>query len=140
MRKAKNIPREEFIKVCKDEPTMARAATKLNLHFNTFKKYAKLYECYVPNQGAKGISKDIGPQRKQLTDYHSRRGVRLRILKDRLLDYKCAGCGIEDWNGKYIPLELDHINGKRDDHRLENLRFLCPNCHSQTDTFRGKNT
>jgi hypothetical protein len=139
MRKVKNIPRDEFIKVCNEELTMARAATRLNLHFNTFKKYALMYDCYQTNQSGKGTKKNIGPQRKTLTDYHSRIGVRKRILKDGLLNYKCDSCDITEWNGKSISLELDHINGKRDDHRLENLRFLCPNCHSQTKTFRGRN-
>ena len=139
MRKAKDIPREEFIKVCNEELTMARAATKLNLHFNTFKKYALMYGCYKTNQAGKGISKNIGPQRKTLSEYHSRRGVRQRILKEGWLEYECNECNIKDYNGKPLSLELDHINGKRDDHRLENLRFLCPNCHSQTKTFRGKN-
>ena len=64
MRKAKDIPREEFIKVCNEELTMARAATKLNLHFNTFKKYALMYGCYKTNQAGKGISKNIGPSKK----------------------------------------------------------------------------
>lgn len=54
-------------------------------------------------------------------------------------DYKCSKCGIEKWNNKEIILELDHINGINNDNRLENLRLLCPNCHSQTDTFRGRN-
>jgi hypothetical protein len=139
MRKAKNIPKDEFIKICNEELTMARAAAKLNLHFNTFKKYALMYGCYQTNQSGKGISKNIGPQRKTLLEYHSRAGARKRILRDQLLDYKCDSCGINEWNGKSISLELDHINGKRDDHRLENLQFLCPNCHSQTKTFRGRN-
>ena len=137
--KAKHIPRDEFIKVCNEAQSMARAATELNLHFNTFKKYALKYDCYQTNQAGKGISKNIGPQRKTLSEYHSRRGVRERILKEGWLDYKCDECDIKDYNGKPLSFELDHINGKRDDHRLENLRFLCPNCHSQTKTFRGKN-
>ena len=67
--------------------------------------------------------------------------IKERIFHDNLIPYnKCIICGIENWMGKNISLELDHINGNHTDNRLENLRFLCPNCHSQTDTFRGRNT
>ena len=118
---------------------MARAATKLNLHFNTFKKYALMYGCYQTNQSGKGINKNIPKRIDKLENYATRASVRKEILKNGLLDYKCNSCGIDQWNGKNISLELDHINGKRDDHRLENLQFLCPNCHSQTKTFRGRN-
>lgn len=65
--------------------------------------------------------------------------LKSRLIKENLLEYKCAICGLTEWNGKPISLQLDHINGIHDDHRLENLRFLCPNCHSQTDMFAGKN-
>lgn len=59
----------------------------------------------------------------------------------KLKEYKCATetCGLTEWHGQHITLELDHINGVRNDNRLENLRWLCPNCHSQTPTFRGYN-
>ena len=65
--------------------------------------------------------------------------VRRKILEDGLLEYKCSKCGISDWAGKPLSLELDHINGVNDDNRIENLRFLCPNCHSQTKTYGSKN-
>lgn len=70
---------------------------------------------------------------------HNRKLVRTRIIRDKLLEYKCACCGISEWNGKKLSLELDHINGVNNDNRLENLRFLCPNCHSQTSTYGAKN-
>lgn len=60
------------------------------------------------------------------------------ILKEKLLDYSCQECHIISWRNEKLYLELDHINGVNSDHRLENLRFLCPNCHSQTSTFRGR--
>lgn len=63
-----------------------------------------------------------------------------RIIKADLLLYKCAICGnTGEWNGQKLVLQLDYINGNHFDHRKENLRFLCPNCHSQTETFSGKN-
>jgi Zn finger protein HypA/HybF involved in hydrogenase expression len=55
------------------------------------------------------------------------------------VEYKCNECGITDWNGKDIILEIDHINGDNTDNRIENLRYLCPNCHSQTSTYKGRN-
>ena len=51
----------------------------------------------------------------------------------------CNSCGIKDWMGIPLNMELDHIDGNRSNHRLENLRMLCPNCHAQTDTYRSKN-
>ena len=85
-------------------------------------------------------------QRISLEDYFvkgvRRNGSNLRnkLLKNHLLEYKCAICGNEGyWNGQPITLQVDHINGDHNDNRLENLRFLCPNCHSQTETFAGRN-
>lgn len=66
--------------------------------------------------------------------------LKQRIIRDGLMQYECVGCGLGAvWNGKPITLQLDHINGISDDHRLTNLRFLCPNCHSQTDSYAGRN-
>jgi Zn finger protein HypA/HybF involved in hydrogenase expression len=62
-----------------------------------------------------------------------------RLISEGLKEHKCECCGITEWNGKPAPIELDHINGDHHDNRLENLRILCPNCHAQTDTYRGKN-
>lgn len=67
--------------------------------------------------------------------------LKRRIVKAGILEYKCSECGISNiYNGKPIVLQLEHKNGERLDHRKENLEFLCPNCHSQTETYCGKNT
>jgi hypothetical protein len=65
-------------------------------------------------------------------------------LKRRLFDAgvkvaRCECCGLRDWRGQPIPLALHHVNGDRHDNRLENLEILCANCHSQTDTWSGRN-
>jgi len=65
--------------------------------------------------------------------------VKKKLLQEKVFDYKCVECGISDWNGKQIVLHLDHIDGNSNNHKKSNLRFLCPNCHSQTDTWCGKN-
>lgn len=71
---------------------------------------------------------------------HCRSTLKKYIIKNNLIPYKCCKCGLEDtWNNKPLVLILDHINGISNDDRLENLRFLCPNCNSQEDTFAGKN-
>lgn len=70
---------------------------------------------------------------------HPRIVLRRTVIADKLIPYKCAICGLTEWQGKNLSLELDHINGINNDNRLENLRFLCPNCHSQTVTYGSKN-
>ena len=61
------------------------------------------------------------------------------LLKFNLLNWECRDCNNNgNWNNRKLVLQLEHINGISDDNRLENLCFLCPNCHSQTDTFAGK--
>ena len=71
--------------------------------------------------------------------YNNNYSLKKRLLKEKLLEYKCYICGISSWLGKLLSLQLDHINGVNNDNRIENLRLLCPNCHSQTDTFSGRN-
>lgn len=72
--------------------------------------------------------------------YENRARLKERLIKEGYLEYQCALCGNKGiWLDKPLSLQLDHINGINNDHRIENLRLLCPNCHSQTETFSGKN-
>lgn len=72
------------------------------------------------------------------TPYTNTSKLKKRVLEANLLEYKCAICGISEWNSKPLVLQLDHINGNNRDNRIENLRLLCPNCHSQTETYCRK--
>lgn len=65
--------------------------------------------------------------------------LKMRLINEGVFEYKCARCGITEWLGQPITLQLHHKNGVNNDHRKKNLEFLCPNCHSQTETFAGKN-
>ncbi len=66
--------------------------------------------------------------------------IKRRLFKAGMLKNECYICHITDWRGEPITLQLDHINGKPTDNRLENLRILCPNCHAQTPTYAGRNS
>jgi 5-methylcytosine-specific restriction endonuclease McrA len=71
---------------------------------------------------------------------YPRRSLKRRLLRYGILEYKCVLCDNNgSHNGQPLTLQLDHINGINNDHRLENVRLLCPNCHTQQDTYAGKN-
>lgn len=66
--------------------------------------------------------------------------LKKKLIKYKYIEEKCAICGIGPvWNNRYLYLQIDHINGDNKDNRVENLRLLCPNCHTQTESFSGRN-
>jgi transposase-like protein len=69
----------------------------------------------------------------------SRMHLKGRLLSAGLKENACERCGIRSWLDRPLSIALHHVNGDRDDNRLENLAFLCPNCHSQTPNFSGRN-
>jgi len=70
---------------------------------------------------------------------YNRANLKKRLISELNWKEECSACGnLGEWQGKKLSLQLDHINGNSKDNRIDNLRFLCPNCHSQTSTFSGK--
>ena len=65
--------------------------------------------------------------------------LKKRLIEEGLKEYICEGCKRTEWEGVPIPLQIHHVNGVHNDNRLENIQLLCPNCHSLTDTYAGKN-
>jgi len=137
--------KEKMIELCNTAQSMAAAAEEMEMAPNTFRRHAMKLGCYKPNQAGIGVVKNR-PRKWETEDilngkvsHWSSNKVKHRLFKDGLITNECVGCGIgSTYNGKPITLELDHMNGNRFDHSLSNLRILCPNCHSQTDTFRFK--
>ncbi len=139
------ISDDDFVKICQGSKSMAEAAAKLKLHFNSFKKRALELGCYKPNQAGIGIRKNtpkiplIDIIEKNLFPHYQSFKLKKRLLGEGIKKNKCETCGITIWNGTQIQMELHHKDGNRTNHLLSNLQMLCPNCHSQTDNFRAKN-
>lgn len=87
----------------------------------------------------RGIKKDLTEILVENSSYENTNSLKLRLINEGVKDYKCERCGRTEWEGEQIPLQLHHINGVRNDNRIENLQLLCPNCHALTDNYCGKN-
>jgi hypothetical protein len=71
---------------------------------------------------------------------YARHHIKRRIIEQNLIEYKCQICGLgPEWQGKPMPLILDHKNGVNNDNRIDNLRFVCSNCDTQLPTYKSKN-
>ena len=148
--------REEFTKAWLSSSSIAQVARKLGCNatgggYITLKMAASelgLDTSHMTGQGW-NIGWPTNPSKERVTalsdilvknsTYTTIWRLKRRLLQEGILEYKCYLCGLTEWNGKPITLQLDHINGMHLDHRIQNLRLLCPNCHSQTETFAGRN-
>jgi DNA-binding transcriptional ArsR family regulator len=70
--------------------------------------------------------------------YRSRNNLKNRLIRAGIKENRCEECGLSQWRGRRLSIALHHVNGDGRDNRLENLKFLCPNCHSQTENFSGR--
>lgn len=149
---------EIFSEIVKNSETYLEIVKSLGLSINsganiqTIKKYIKKYNLDVSHIEENKIRRNLD-QIKKLNEKHTkdlseilvenstynRAHLKNRLYKEGLKKRKCELCGQgEKWKGKHMSLILDHINGINNDHRLENLRIVCPNCNSTLDTHGGK--
>ena len=148
------VSKEEFALIVKKATTMSEILKEFGLYnkggnYKTLRQRLKednIDYSHIPTGIHAGKGRSFGgvkakPLKEILVkdSNYQRKHLKKRLIKENLLDYKCQKCGLEtEWQGEKLVLVLDHINGVPDDNRLENLRFLCPNCNSQTPTFAGR--
>lgn len=146
--------RENLEIIVKESYSLAEVLRKIGLrdmgsNFKTLRKYIKLYD--IDTSHFRGQTWNKGLYWTDYTSYNKLDDIlkdnvnfrattlKNRLVKEGLKEYKCEKCGNKgEWMGEKFTLELHHINGNHFDNRLENLQILCPNCHSQTKTFRNK--
>lgn len=141
----KDITDEDIIKASR-APSATKAAALLGIHYTTYRRHAYRLGVWKTNQSGKGLSKDRSKYSIPLESIlkgnepqYQTFKLKNRLLKENIIERKCSMCNGTVWMNRPIPLELDHIDGNKYNHKLDNLRLLCPNCHTTTDTYRGKN-
>lgn len=147
--KVYQVSDNEFREIIKNSNTYSDCLRALGLGTNggsstdILKRRIKELNCSTEHFGTIGKSPsaryDLDDILIENSSYANLSRLKARLISENRLEYKCAICGLTSWLNKPISLQLDHINGINNDHRIENLRLLCPNCHSQTDTYAGKN-
>jgi hypothetical protein len=140
-----NLKQDRVAEAINQTDSMAAAAALIKVHFTTFKRYAILYGLYETNQGGKGITKQHPSRGFEIEDVldgkhpqYNTFKLKNRLLKLGRIKNECSICDVSSWMNSTLTCELDHIDGNKYNHAFKNLRMLCPNCHSQTKTYRNK--
>lgn len=138
--------KEQIFIWIQENKSKAFISKELNCKQETLNRYLEIMGIeYDGNQGNKGTSK---PSLRKMTleeylnnsqDIQTNK-IRKKILEEGIKESKCECCGLFEWMGRPIPLELHHKDGDRHNNKIENYELLCPNCHAFTDSYRGKNS
>lgn len=120
-------------------PKIKNKLDKMNISYSHIKKEYPI-DKRTGKYGYSGKAKyDLNEILIEDSMYSNMKWLFQRLKNERGWEHKCSVCGLLEWNGKPIPLEIDHINGVHSDNRIENIRAICPNCHAQTHNYKGKN-
>lgn len=136
------MTKQELLKAIDNSSSLSGVIRYLGMNkssntYNVIRKKIKEYDI-TPSFKVKENKKYSDDQIFCENSTYDRKDLRNKIIRENILSYNCCVCGIDEWNGKPLSLQLDHINGIGNDNRKENLRFLCPNCHTQTSTWGNK--
>ena len=136
----KNVTDTDIIEACKLFESMSKASAFLKMNHSTFTSRAKNLGVYKASKSCNrrnGYKLDdiLKGKHPQYPSTH----LRKRLFDGKIKKEECEKCGIKNWNSSKLSFELHHIDGDRTNHLLCNLLILCPNCHSQTETFKAKN-
>jgi hypothetical protein len=140
-----DLTKEQIEQYAKESTSWKELMTKCgytNYGCRTYlKKKLELYDISISHFTKTITSKKYSDEELfvENSTYTTTVGIRKRLVKYHNWKLECSHCKLFEWMGQQIPIEVDHINGIHTDNRIENLRFLCPNCHALTDTYRGKN-
>lgn len=136
---------EEFLAAVQGSVSYTEIARKLGIWPNSssIRRRLEALGCPTPDLiGRQGVSQDprsTGFYRKSLEDLSDYGNIKHRLIHEFGVKPECSRCQRDSWMDEYLPLELDHIDGDPSNNVIENLRLLCPNCHSLTPTWRGRN-
>lgn len=128
----------ELLEQYKITPVLSKLSSYFNVPDITVWRRAKKLGLNFAGSG-KGVMIPTSDILEGKHPHYQTNKLRKRLLKEGIKENKCEECGITCYNNKPIIMHLDHIDGNNRNHNLKNLRLLCPNCHSQTDTWCGKN-
>lgn len=134
----KTFTKEQIETAIKNTVNMSGAAKYLHIDWRTFRWNAEVYGLYSPEPSGNKQKFNLSDILNGKHPQYPTTKLSKRLVKEGYKEYKCECCGISEWQNKKITLELNHKDGNNSNHDLSNLELLCPNCHSQTNTYRFK--
>lgn len=151
MKKYENFTAEKLKVFVKESESFRELAIKCGYspdtgnYINTMKQMVFEYKLDVSHFKGHGHTKNIGNTKRPIEDYLTNKQqiqsykLKERLFKEGYFDKVCMRCGLTEWLGNPIPLELHHKDGNKKNNQLSNLEILCPNCHCFTETYKSKN-